>query len=59
MLLILPADLRFATTTNNTKKVALLMVSETWVSLAKLPHEATWTIEQASSELCVHGEALL
>ena len=32
-----------------------LMVPETWESFVKLTHDATLTMEQASSELCVHG----
>ena len=31
------------------------MVPETWESFVKLPHDATWTMEQVSSELHVHG----
>ena len=31
------------------------MVPETWESFVELPHDATWTMEQVSSELCVHG----
>ena len=31
------------------------MVQQTWESFAKLPHDATLTMEQVSSELCVYG----
>ena len=31
------------------------MVPETWESFVKLAHDVTWTMEQVSSELCVHG----
>ena len=31
------------------------MVPETWESFVKLHHDATWTMEEVSSELCVHG----
>ena len=31
------------------------MVPETWESFVKLPHDATWTMEQVSSDLCVSG----
>ena len=31
------------------------MVSDTWASFVKLPHDATGTMEQVNSELCVHG----
>ena len=32
-----------------------LMVPEAWESVVKLPHDTTWTMDQVSSELCVHG----
>ena len=31
------------------------MVPETWESYVKLPHDVTWSLDQVSSELCVHG----
>ena len=31
------------------------MVPETWESFVKLPHDATLTMEQASSECHIHG----
>ena len=31
------------------------ILRETWESFVKLPRDATWTMEQVSSELYVHG----